>query len=244
MPEPDVELERRAVSELIRAGYLEESMQALNVLLPKVGVRRLGGSLQAVATLVIYRTLLAVRGLAVTPRDEASVPRQALQRVDVLQSIAPPLTLMSLPRGLAINLKAVWHSVRLGERKRAAVGLALFASTITMSGTKTYKRALRFVEQAKELAAPLDDPWTTGRTELAEGICYKVSGFWTLGIAALERATEIFTRCPGAWWEIQTSNTLRHDAMIWTGDWRRLNAELPSAVATRSSAATNTRSRK
>lgn len=227
MPEPDIELERRAVSELIRAGYLDESTQALNTLLPKVGVSPLGGSMRSLATLITYRTLLAVRGLSVTPCNEADAPRIALQRVDVLQSIAPPLTLISLPRGLAMNLKAVWHSVRLGERERAAVGLALYASTITMSGTKTYRRALRYVEQAKQLAEPLDDPWTTGRTELAEGICYKVSGFWTRGIQALERGIEIFTRCPGAWWEIQTSNTLRHDAMIWTGDWRRLTAELP-----------------
>lgn len=227
MPEPDIELERRAVSELIRAGYLEESTQALDALLPKVGVRPLGGPLRSLATLVTYRTLLAIRGTKVTPCDEARAPREALQRVDVLSSIAPPMTLISLPRGLAMNLEAVWHAVRLGEPKRAAVGLALLASTVTMSGTKTYSKALRLVDHAKRLAAPLDDPWTTGRTELAEGICHKVSGFWTLGIKSLERAMDIFARCPGAWWEIQTSNTLRHDAMIWTGDWRRLNAELP-----------------
>lgn len=222
-----IEVERRAASELIRAGYLEEATQVLNRLLPKVGVQPPGGLPRAVVTMLVYRARLAWRGLHVTPVPEAQVPRAVLQRVDALVSIAPPLTLISLPRGLAVNLQAVWHSLEAGEPKRAAVGLALFASTVTLSGTKTYQRALTWVAQAKALAAPLNDPWTTARTELAEGICYKVSGFWQKGIAALEKASATFARCPGARWEIETAQTLRHDALIWTGEWRKLAAELP-----------------
>lgn len=222
-----IELEGRAAAELIRAGYLEEATAVLNALLPKVGIRPPGGLLRSLATLLQYRLMIAWRGLTVHPQRESSVPRDALERIDVLTAIAPPLTLIDMPRGLALNVQAVWHALQAGEPKRAAVGLAVFASSSVMSGTKTLKKSLRAVELAKALAEPLHDEFTTARTYLAEGICLKVSGHWVKGIEQLDRAIDAFGRCRGARWEIETAHTLRHDAMIWTGDWRKLAAEIP-----------------
>ena len=135
-----IDLESRAAAELIRAGYLEEATQVLNRLLPKVGVRPPGSHLRSILTLLTYRTMIGMRGLAVVPKPEAEVPRDVLRRLDVLVAISPPLTLISLPRGLSLNMKAVWNALNAGEPKRAAVGIALFASSVTMAGTRTYKR--------------------------------------------------------------------------------------------------------
>jgi tetratricopeptide (TPR) repeat protein len=222
----DVELERRAAAEFIRAGYLDEATAVLARLLPRVGVSPPTSQPRAFATLAAYRALLLVRGLGFRERREADVPAADLRRIDVLVAIGPPMALMSLPLGLSLHVQGTWHALRVGEPKRVAVGLALLVSTLSPGGTRTFARASALAARARALAERHDDAWTIARALLAEGICYKVSGYWTEGIERLERAIDRFTRCPGARWEIETAQTVRHDALIWTGDWRRLGGEL------------------
>jgi hypothetical protein len=222
-----LELETRAAAELIRAGYLSEALVALDRLLPKVGVRPPASDAQAVLTLLAHRALVGLRGIRIRERAESQVPPALLQRIDVLVAVGAPLALIALPRGLALNMQATWHALRAGERRRAALGLALLAATTSMRGTKSRHATLRYVEAAKALAEPLGDPYTTARTLLAEGISLKVTGQWKEGVARLDEAIELFTTCPGSRWEIETAQTLRHDTLIWTGDWKRLAQELP-----------------
>ena len=92
-------------------------------------------------------------------------------------------------------MQGTWHALRAGEPKRAAVGLALMASTLSMGGSRTLRKTMRLVEQAKALAEPQQDAWTTARTLLADGIALKVSGHWRDGVERLERAIESFNAC-------------------------------------------------
>lgn len=222
-----IDLDRQAAAELIRAGYLDEATAVLHRLLPKVGVRPPGSDGLGVITLLAYRQLIRLRGIRIRERPESEVSAEALQRIDVLVAIGAPLALISLPRGLSLSMQATWHALRAGERRRAAVGVAMMAASSAMGGTRTFRTSMRLVDAAKALAEPLDDPYTTARTQLAEGITLKVSGRWKSGIERLERAIETFNRCPGARWEIETAQTVIHDALIWTGDWRRLTSEIP-----------------
>ena len=226
-PTEALELESRAAAELIRAGYLGEATAALERLLPKVGVRPPSSHAQAILTLLGYRLLIGLRGIGIRERPESQVPRELLHRIDVLVAIGAPLSLVALPRGLSLNMQATWHALRAGERRRAALGLALLAATSSMRGTRTRRTTMRFVSAAKELAATIGDDYTTARTLLAEGISLKVMGQFKPGIECLERAIELFLRCPGSRWEIETAQTLIHDALLWTGEWKRLASELP-----------------
>ena len=224
----ELELETRAAAELIRAGYLSEALVALERLLPKVGIRAPASDGQAVLTLIGHRALVALRGIRIRERPESEVPPALLRRIDVLVAIGAPLSLIALPRGLALNMQATWHALRAGERRRAALGLALLAATTSMRGTKSLRATLDCVAAAKALAEPIGDPYTTARTLLAEGIALKVTGRWKQGVACLDEAIALFTSCPGSRWEIETAQTLRHDTLIWTGDWKRLAHELPA----------------
>ncbi|HEY3147180.1 MAG TPA: hypothetical protein VGJ75_12560, partial [Dongiaceae bacterium] len=223
-----IELERRAAAELIRAGYLDEAAEILDRLLPKVGVAPPRNEMLAVIRLFGYRLLLALRGIRFRERTESAVDPGLLQRIDVLSSIAPPLALISLPRGGALNLQAAWHALRAGERRRVVAGLGALAASTAMAGTRTARRSQRLVREAQVLAASLNDPWTTARTELAEGIFLKVNGRWKEGVERLESAISLLNACTGVRWEMETAQTLIHDALYWMGEWSRLAHELPA----------------
>ena len=223
-----IELERRAAAELIRAGYIDQATEVLERLFPKVGVRPLRNDAESFVVLLAYRSMLALRGTRFRVRDASTVPPAELRRIDVLRSIGEPLALSSLIQGNALNMQAVWHALRVGEPRRVVLGLTTLIAMTALGGTRTESRAKRLVEQADKLAASLDDPQATGRVALAEGIALKVSGHWKRGVERLERANAIFATLTGARWEIQTAQTLIHDALYWMGEWERLARELPA----------------
>jgi eukaryotic-like serine/threonine-protein kinase len=221
-----LELERRAASELIRAGYLKEAAEVLERLLPKVGVRPARNELQAFVSLLTYRLRIAARGIAFHPRAESQIAPGILQRIDVLRSIGEPLALTSLVQGAALVMQAAWHALRAREPRRVVIALTGIAAFNGLSGTGRESSSLTTARKAQELARELDDPWAIGRAMMVEGLILKVCGHWNDGARQLERAITILATCRGVRWEIETAQLLIHDALYWTGEWTRLAREL------------------
>jgi serine/threonine protein kinase len=223
-----IELERRAATELIRAGYLDEATEVLERLFPKVHVRSPGSDRRALLSLLGYRLLLAIRGTRFRERSESQITSGDLRRIDVLTSISPPLCLSSVMQGTALNVQAMWHALRSGEPRRVVISLTALAAQTAVGGARTEHRARALVKEAQSLAVRLHDPWATGRTVLAEGIVLKLNGHWKQGAERLKEASEIFAGCTGVRWEIETAQMLIHDALYWMGEWGRLAREMPA----------------
>ena len=226
--EQAIELERRATAELIRAGYLDEATEVLERLFPKVGVRPPGSDRRALVSLVWYRLLLTIRGTRFRERSESEIAPEELRRIDVLTSISPPLSLSSVIQGNALNVQAMWYALRAGEPRRVVTSLTALAVQTAVGGARTQRRAQRFVKEAQGLCVRLQDPWATGRTVLAEGMVLKLNGHWKQGAERLREAKEILASCTGVRWEMETAQTLIHDAMYWMGEWGRLACEMPA----------------
>ena len=225
-----IELERRAAEQLIRAGHLNEAREVLRSLLPKIGIRPARTDAGAFAGLVVRRLLLALRGTRVRERREHEIPADELQRIDTLWTIGAPLSLIELAHGNNLLLRGMWLVLRSGEPKRVVRALTALACSSAIAGTRHDARTQRFLSEAKRLAARIDDPTSTARTVLAEGICNKVNGRWVLAREHLERAIGLLMSCPGVRWEIETARTLLHDTLLWMGDWKRVFAELPARL--------------
>jgi hypothetical protein len=227
-PAQGIELERRAATELIRAGYLDEAQEVLDRLFPKVRVRPPGHDLRALVSMLRYRLLLAMRGTRFRERAEGDIVPTDLRRIDVLTSISPPLCLSSVMQGTALNAQALWHALRAGEPRRVVISLTAVAAQMAVGGARTERRAHKLVKEAQGLAVRLRDPWATGRTVLAEGIILKLNGHWKPGAERLREANEIFAGCTGVRWEIETAQMLIHDSLYWMGEWGRLAREMPA----------------
>jgi hypothetical protein len=227
-PDEVIELERLAATQLIRSGYHDEAADVIERLLRKVGVRPLGTNQQALLSLLGYRLLLAIRGTKFRERRESEIAPATLRRIDVLTSISAPLSLSSYMQGYALTAQMTWHALRAGEPRRVVAALTGLAAGTSVWGSSTERRAHDLVKQAEGLAVRLQDPWTTGRTVLAEGIVLKLNGHWKRGAERLSQANEILAGCTGVRWEIETSQMLRHDALYWMGEWGRLAREMPA----------------
>jgi hypothetical protein len=223
-----IQLERRAATELIRAGYLDQATEVLDRLLPKVGVRASRTDLSAFATLLFYRFLLLCRGVGFRERPESDIPRDRLRQIDVLMSISEPLCLTSLIRGQALIAQGAWYALRAGEPHRAVRALTGLVASSSVAGTRAAGRTTRLLTAARRQAANMRDPWTTGRTMLAEGMVLKLSGQFQRAIEQLASALDNFAGCHGVRWENETAQNLMHDSRLWMGEWSHLSSELPA----------------
>ncbi len=207
-------------------------MEVLRSLLPKVGVKLPETDEQALKTLKRYYVLLRVFGVRLPQWLASKRDRSALlQRVNVLAETSAPLCFVALVQGNALNMQAVWHAVKAGDPRYLVMGLTGLSAFESVRGTRSMNRALGLIAQAETLANRLGDPWMTGRTQLASGICYKASGNWKEGVERLERSMATFSACRGVRWEIESAQMLRHDALYWMGEWDRLAREIPSRLA-------------
>ena len=225
----EIRIQTREAAELIRAAILHDAKKVLLDLLPKVGVRLPENNQQAFKTIRRYYILLRALGTHV-PRWFVSREQRAqlMQRVDVLSATSAPFCFVSLVQGNALNVQAVWHAIRSGEPKYLVIALTGLSALESIRGSRYAGRARRLITEAEAVAARLGDPWTRGRTQLADGIFYKANGEWESGVERLETAMATFAACRGVRWEIETAQTLRYDALYWMGDWGRLARELPA----------------
>ena len=227
-----IKLQTRQAAELIRAAYVDDAMVVLRSLLPKVGVRVPETDAQALSTLKRYYVLLRAFGTRM-PRwfVRAKKRPELLRRVNVLAQTSAPLCFVSLVQGNALNVQAVWHALRSGEPRNLVMALTGLSALESVRGTRSMHRAQTLISQAEDIANSLGDPWTKGRTQLANGICYKATGNWKEGVERLETAIATFAACTGVRWEIESAQMLRHDALYWMGEWDRLTRELPIRLA-------------
>jgi hypothetical protein len=228
----EIRIQTREAAELIRAAILKEATKVLLDLLPKVGVRLPENDKQAFRTIVRYYLLLRIVGTKL-PRWFVFKKHRArlLRRVDVLAATSAPLCFVSLVQGNALNVQGVWHALRSGDPRYKVMALTALSALESVKGTRFEKRAQRLIAEAAEIADGLGDPWTKGRTQLADGIRFKANGHWKEGVERLDTAISTFAACRGVRWEIETAQTLRHDALYWMGDWEQLAHELPVRLA-------------
>ena len=83
-PRASRELRRRAASELVKSGYLDEGMDAVSPVLRALGLWQPRGWFAAILGTLYNRAMLLVRGYAFTPRDEADIDPRLLERIDSL----------------------------------------------------------------------------------------------------------------------------------------------------------------
>ena len=162
----------------------------------------------------------------------------------MLSQPARPSSFCLARAGNALNVQAFWHAIRSVEPKYLVIALTGLSALESIRGSRYAGRARRLITQAEAVAARLGDPWTRGRTQLADGIFYKANGEWARGVERLETAMATFAACRGVRWEIETAQTLRYDALYWMGDWGRLARELPARRTEAEQRATNTRSQR
>jgi eukaryotic-like serine/threonine-protein kinase len=188
----ELEHRRRAMEQLLLAGYTAEGLEVLETLMKAVALRIPSTPLGTLASLAWLRATVLVRGLEVARAHHASSGE--LARIDTCWTAALGLGLVHPIGSAHLHARHLLLALRAGEPRRAARALLMEASLASVGGA--HDRAAR----AMMHAAPLVDRCggdleVLGLSHLTRGIDAMVRGEWRRALGSLRGSAAAFERC-------------------------------------------------
>ncbi|MGK4009163.1 AAA family ATPase [Sorangium sp. So ce1036] len=216
-----IDLGRRAAESLLRAGYVDAGMAGLRTVLTAVGMQVPRTPERAVASLMLRRAQVRLRGLHFVERPAEEVPPEELMRIDVCWSAAMGLVIVDPTRGADFQARNLLLALKAGEPYRVTRALAFEAAYLAVDGDASAPRVAELLSTAGSIAARLGRPHALGLVAFVGGVTAALFGRWHQGIADLDRADVIFReRCTGVTWERSWAHTFAVWALWYGGEIR------------------------
>ncbi|PRP93874.1 hypothetical protein ENSA7_79150 [Enhygromyxa salina] len=229
-PQASRELERRAASELVKAGYLDEGMDTITPVLRAVGIWHPRGTLMAIVGTLWNRLLLGIRGYRFEPRQQSEVPPQLLERIDTLLATKTGLSHHEAIFAGYQQSRAIRLALRAGEARRLIRCLVHDAAIHVAIGRKQKGRALMAV--ARELVQGVSEPEYHRVIEYVTANHLDHSGDWLGAAAEFEQLQERLDESPNSGWIRGASTVQWMYVSKLLGRYELLRAQLPERVAT------------
>jgi tetratricopeptide (TPR) repeat protein len=228
-PQPRrIELERRAAEQLLRAGHIDRGIEQARHVLAHVGMALPATPGRALASVVVRRALVRLRGLRFTERPASAVPADDLARVDICWSLAS-LGLIDTIRGADFGARQLLLALQVGEPDRLARALAIEAVYASqMSGPA---RARMLLAEARRLAQKNQQPHVLGTIAATTGLVEYVFGNYEVARGHLERANQDFAACVGVAWELSVIRLFSAICLYYEGKLAELARHLPPILA-------------
>ena len=227
-----IDLRRRAAHQLLIAGHVEEGLAIVKDVLASVGISMPVTTGRALASLMLRRAVLRVRGTRFRRRDAGQVSAWDLLRIDTCWSVAVGFGLIDVIRSAEFQTRSLQLALRAGEPYRVARSLALEALFVALSGTRSRARVDRLLASAAALATDLGHEHAIGLVAMAEGLSAWVQGRWKDARRLCDEAASILReRCVGATWETDNAEMYALASLFMLGEIEELSRRLPRLVA-------------
>ena len=224
------DLRRRAASELVKAGYLDEGMDAITPVLREVGIWQPRGPGLAILGTIWNRLALMLRGYGFVLRDADSVSPRLLERIDTLLATKTGLTHHEAIFAGYQQARAIRLALRAGEPRRLIRSLVHEASIMVAMGR--YEKGRELMSKARELVAGVSEPEFHRVIEYVTANHLDHSGHWreaAAGFASMQRALD---ESPNSGWIRGATSAQWNYVRKLLGDFSTLRRALPEAVAT------------
>jgi len=229
-PAEGLDLRRRAATQFLTSGHLDEGLAALQAVLETVGMR-LPGPARAVASLLLRRALLRLRGVWFRTREAQQVPKDLLVQIDICWSATVGLSLVDPLRGADFHTRCLLLALRSGEPFLVARSLSMEAAHLAAAGGRTERRVQRLLDRAKALAGTANHPYLSAVLSLTAATCAFLQGRWQRAIDGCQQAEILFRdHCTGVVWELDTAKGFCLAALSHSGQVARLAERLPRAI--------------
>ncbi|WP_437833424.1 serine/threonine-protein kinase [Sorangium sp. So ce1153] len=223
-----IDLGRRAAENLLRAGYVDAGMAGLRSVLGAVGMQVPKTPELAVASLMLRRAQVRLRGLNFVERPAEEVSPEDLMRIDVCWSAAMGLVIVDPTRGADFQARNLLLSLKAGEPYRVTRALAFEATYLAIDGGPSASRVADLLSTASAIAARIGRPHALGLVGFVSGVTATLFGRWHQGVADLDRADTIFReRCTGVTWERSWAHTFSAWALWYGGETREFMRRVP-----------------
>ncbi|HEX6839479.1 MAG TPA: serine/threonine-protein kinase PknK, partial [Polyangia bacterium] len=230
-PTDALELRRRAAEQLLRAGHVDDGLQAMTPVLAAVKLRVPESPRAALVSLLWRRAQLRVRGLSFKRRQSSEVAPAVLARVDAAWSAAIGLGNVDTMRGADFAARHLLLALKAGEPSRVARALAFEACLSAAMGSDHVERINALAAEAERIADEVKDSHATGLAVAARAIALHVNGHWRDCLPFFDEAERIFReRCTGVAWELATGNLMRSYSLARLGELTELSKNVTAVL--------------
>ncbi len=227
----NLDLRRRAAEELLRAGHLAEGSRLLEAVLEAFGAPLARTRGRALASLLLRRTMVRLRGLGWKPRDESQVPREDLARIDLGYAVATGLGMVDHIRATDFAARHLIVTLRAGEPLRIQRALAAEAALRSLGGLPALARCDVVLDEMDRIAERLGTP-------PARALAIGVRGIVCFNVGRVRQSLELCTaaaalfreRCPGYAWELGTAHMFVLFGLSLVGEMDEVSVRLPALL--------------
>jgi eukaryotic-like serine/threonine-protein kinase len=228
-PGEALDLRRRAAEQLLRSGHVDEGLAVIATVLAAVDMKLPGSPRAALASLLMSRARVRMRGLGFQTRDPSALSQKTLSLIDICSAVSAGLGVVDTIRGADFQARQLLLALKAGEPTRVLRALAMETAFVGSQGTAAAKRAQRLLARAKEVAAGSGEPTGHGLTLWAAGSAAFLSGRWRDAAESFAEAEEVFTeRCTGMTWELDTTRFFSLWSVFYLGDLLQLAKRAPA----------------
>ena len=215
-PQARIPLRRRAASQLLFAGKINEGRELIrdDLRAQKVPVPKTPG--RTLASVLLLRAQIRIRGLGFHQRS--SIPLEALTFLDHLRSVAVVMSFVDVGLGAEIGARFLLRAQKVGDPHFFALGLALLAGHSGVEAPFS-ARTRHLFDQMLAHGNGLADPVVQGTLSAVRGLCAYFGGSWRMAVQHLDSAEETLGDCPGVVCELWSTRAVGVWARFFLGDW-------------------------
>ena len=197
-----MDLHRRAAEQYLRSGHIDEGLAVLQAVLAREGLKLPQSPRGALASLVMRRAQLRLRGLSFVARPAGELSKHDLSRIDTCWAVSAGLSMVDTVRGADFQTRSLLMSLEQGEPFRVSRALFLEACFVAAVGGPVAKRSASLLRTASEISATQTDPYLDAMVTGCAGVVAFLEGRWRAAhTGAQEAELMLRERCTDVAWE-------------------------------------------
>lgn len=224
-----LDLHRKAMEGLLRAGHVDAGLRLIESVLAAFGMTLPKTPRKAVLGILLGRLRLAVRGLRA--KENADVSPELLTKIDVCWSVTTGLARIDNVRSAYFQPVHLRLALDAGEPYRATRALAAEACFSATRGEKGRTRTERLVSRVERSARAINEPHAIGLSMMARSMESFYLGLFREALQKADEAEAIFReKCTGVSWEISTTSSYALCSLMYLGELPQLAQRVPQRL--------------
>jgi hypothetical protein len=231
-PVQALDLRRQAAEQFVMAANFDAANEALGQVLASVGMRMPSSRVQLVVMLLVFRALLWMRGTRFVLRDEETVSKAALVRLDTCSAVARVFSVTDPILGAYFQARFLLLALRSGEAFRLVYALLLEGAYRAVRGVAAREHAERAFEDAAMVVR------VSGNARAERIVSEAMRGFAAVVQGRDEEALDLSDRAavkiqglgPGLYWALRATQLNALWALGDLGELREQSTRLTRAV--------------
>jgi serine/threonine protein kinase len=230
-PSDAIELRRKAMECLLRAGHVDGGLELIRSVVDSVGIKLPATPKAAVLGIILGKLRLLVRGLRAKERAAELVPPQLLMSIDVCWGVITGLARIDNIRSAYFQPIHLRLALQAGEPYRLTRALAAEACFSSTKGERAKEKTERLVSRVERSARAIGEPHAIGMSMMARSMESYYLGLFRDSVQQADEAEEIFReRCTGVSWEISTTSNYALCSLMYLGELGQLAQRVPLRV--------------